>query len=54
MEYYHKPVIFSGSMPLKNCVISVTNYAGSERFFLKEVSLLLGAQWVLPNLISFN
>ncbi|XP_050425063.1 DNA topoisomerase 2-binding protein 1 isoform X2 [Adelges cooleyi] len=45
ISYYHKPVIFSGSAPLKNCVISVTNYAGSERYFLKEVSLLLGAHY---------
>ncbi|VVC42889.1 Hypothetical protein CINCED_3A021690 [Cinara cedri] len=45
VEYYHKPVIFSGSTPLKNCVITVTNYAGSERYFLKEVSLLLGAHY---------
>ncbi|XP_025419492.1 DNA topoisomerase 2-binding protein 1 isoform X2 [Sipha flava] len=45
IEYYHKPVIFSGSTALKNCVISVTNYAGSERYFLKEVSLLLGADY---------
>ncbi|XP_016659700.1 DNA topoisomerase 2-binding protein 1-A isoform X2 [Acyrthosiphon pisum] len=45
VEYYHKPVIFSGSMPLKNCVISITNYTGSERYFLKEVSLLLGANF---------
>ncbi|KAL4096856.1 hypothetical protein QTP88_021734 [Uroleucon formosanum] len=45
IEYYHKPVIFSGSMPLKNCVISITNYTGSERYFLKEVSLLLGANF---------
>ncbi|XP_050524505.1 DNA topoisomerase 2-binding protein 1-B [Daktulosphaira vitifoliae] len=45
ISYYHKPVIFSGTTPLKNCVISVTNYAGSERYFLKEVSLLLGAHY---------
>ncbi|XP_008182892.1 DNA topoisomerase 2-binding protein 1-A-like [Acyrthosiphon pisum] len=32
-------------MPLKNCVISITNYTGSERYFLKEVSLLLGANF---------
>ncbi|XP_027851620.2 DNA topoisomerase 2-binding protein 1-B isoform X1 [Aphis gossypii] len=45
IEYYHKPVIFSGSTPLKSCVISITNYTGSERYFLKEVSLLLGANF---------
>lgn len=43
IQYYHQPVSFVNTKPLKNCVITVSNYVQTERDFLCALIEELGA-----------
>ncbi|XP_055372512.1 DNA topoisomerase 2-binding protein 1 [Condylostylus longicornis] len=46
IEYFHKPIPLSANKkPLKGMVIVVSSYGGSQRCFLEQLSIVLGATY---------